>query len=53
MTLLPAFEALKCAKAQGDKAALALNWAIRRAFFAESRCVSLRHVLIDIARESG
>ncbi len=53
VTLLPAFEALKCAEAQGDDAALAFNWAVRRAFFAESRCVSLRHVLIDIAREAG
>lgn len=53
VTLLPTFEALKCAEAQGDKAALAFNWAVRRAFFAESRCVSLRHILIDIARESG
>ena len=52
-TVLPAFEALKCAEAQGDEAALAFNWAVRRAFFAESRCISLRHVLIDIARESG
>ena len=53
VTLLPAFEALKCAEAQGDQAAYDLNWALRRAFFAESRCISLRHVLIDIARESG
>jgi predicted DsbA family dithiol-disulfide isomerase len=53
VTLLPAFEALKCAEAQGDEAALAFNWAVRRAFFAESRCVSLRHILIDIAREAG
>ncbi len=53
VTLLPAFEALKCAEAQGDEAAAAFNWAVRRAFFAESRCVSLRHVLIDIAREAG
>lgn len=53
VTLLPAFEALKCAEAQGDEAALAFNWAVRRAFFAESRCISLRHILIDIAREAG
>jgi predicted DsbA family dithiol-disulfide isomerase len=53
VTALPAFEALKCAEAQGDSAALAFTWAVRRAFFAESRCTSLRHILIDIARESG
>ncbi len=53
VTLLPAFEALKCAEAQGDEAALAFNWSVRRAFFADSRCVSLRHVLIDVAREAG
>ena len=53
VTILPAFEALKCAEAQGDEAANAFNWAVRRAFFAESRCISLRHVLLDIAREAG
>jgi predicted DsbA family dithiol-disulfide isomerase len=53
VTILPAFEALKCAQAQGDEAALSFNWAVRRAFFAESRCIALRHILIDIAREAG
>jgi predicted DsbA family dithiol-disulfide isomerase len=53
VTMLPAFEALKCAEAQGEEAANAFNWAVRRAFFAESRCVSLRHILLDIAREAG
>ena len=53
VTLLPAFEALACAERQGDAAAWALSWRVRVAFFAESRCISARHVLLDVARESG
>ena len=30
-----------------------LDWAIRGAFFAESRCVSMRHVLLDLAERVG
>ena len=53
VTVLPAFEAVASAAEQGDAAAFAYQWAVRHAFFAESRCVSLRHVLLDVAREVG
>ncbi len=50
-TLWPAFEALACAQAQSHAAAFAMSWALRRAFFAESRDPSLRHEVLAIARE--
>ena len=53
VTMWPAFEAVKCAERQGWEAADELAWAIRVAFFAESRCVSLRHVLFDLAAGVG
>lgn len=53
VTMWPAFEAIKCAERQGVAAAAELDWAIRQAFFAESRCISMRHVLFDLADESG
>ncbi|HZS87060.1 MAG TPA: DsbA family protein [Chloroflexota bacterium] len=51
VTCWPAFEALACAQAQGDAAGAAMSWAVRHAFFAESRSPALRHELLDIARE--
>lgn len=53
VTFLPAFEAVRCAGRQSDQAAWELAVRIRRAFFHESRCVSMRHVLIELAREGG
>lgn len=53
VTMWPAFEAIKCAERQGPELAAALDWAIRTAFFAESRCISMRHVLLDLAEQSG
>ena len=52
-TILPAFEALVCAAEQGNPAASEFGWRVRRAFFGESRCISMRHVLLEIAAESG
>jgi predicted DsbA family dithiol-disulfide isomerase len=52
VTMLPAFEAVKCAENQGPELADDYAWAIRAAFFAESRCISMRHVLIEIASET-
>ncbi|HEY8448577.1 MAG TPA: hypothetical protein VIL01_15855 [Thermomicrobiales bacterium] len=49
VTIWPAFEAVKCAERQGVELADDLAWAIRVALFAESRCISLRHVLLEIA----
>lgn len=53
VTIWPAFEAVKCAERQGLEAAAELDWLIRRAFFAESRCISMRHVLLELAEEAG
>ncbi len=52
-TMLPAFEALKCAERQGAEAALRFGWEVRYAFFARRENVALRHVLQEIARRSG
>ena len=50
VTFWPAFEAVKCAERQGWRQAHELDWRIREAFFAHSRCVSMRHVLLDLAK---
>lgn len=53
VTLWPAFEAVKCAERQGVELADELAWAIRTAFFVDSRCVSMRNVLFDLAERVG
>ncbi len=53
VTMWPAFEAVKCAERQGMDLAGELDWAIRRAFFAESRCISMRYVLFELAEQAG
>lgn len=53
VTFWPAFEAVKCAERQGLELADELSWAIRTAFFAESRCVSMRYVLLELAERVG
>lgn len=53
VTMWPAFEAIKCAERQGAAQAAELDWAIRVAFFAESRCISMRHVLFELAEQAG
>ena len=53
VTMWPAFEAIKCAERQGSDAAAELDWAIRTAFFAESQCISMRHVLLALAEKVG
>ncbi len=53
VTMWPAFEAVKCAERQSLALADELDWAIRVAFFAQSRCISLRHVLFELARQVG
>lgn len=50
VTFWPAFEAVKCAERQGWRQAHELDWRIREAFFARSECVSMRHVLLRLAR---
>jgi predicted DsbA family dithiol-disulfide isomerase len=49
-TTLPALEAVQAARLQSDTAAEQLDLGLRRAFFAESRCIALRHEILDVAR---
>jgi predicted DsbA family dithiol-disulfide isomerase len=53
VTMLPAMEAVQAAKEQSLAASEALDIGLRRAFWGESRCVSLRHVILEVASESG
>jgi predicted DsbA family dithiol-disulfide isomerase len=52
-TMLPALEAVQAAKDQSLEASEALDLALRRAFWAESRNISLRPVILQVARETG
>ena len=49
-TLLP-MEAVQAAKAQSLRASEELDRGLRVAFLAESRCISLRHVILEVANE--
>lgn len=53
VTLLPAFEAARCAANQGEAPAREFNWRVRLAFFQQSRNIAMRHVLLELAAESG
>ena len=53
VTIWPAFEAVKCAERQSAELADDLAWAIRTAFFVESRCISMRDVLLALAAQVG
>jgi hypothetical protein len=53
VTLLPAFEAVSCARRQAAERAEEYAWLARLAFFDRSRCVSMRHVLVELAGEAG
>ena len=50
VTMLPALEAVHAAKAQSLAAGEDLDHALRGAFFARSRCVSMRHEILEIAQ---
>lgn len=52
-TTLPAFDAVWCAARQSEEKALAYDLRIRRAFFAESRNIGRREVLVELADEIG
>lgn len=49
VTTLLALEAVQAAKEQSLAASAALDLALRRAMYAESRCVSLRSVVLQVA----
>ena len=51
VTTLPALEAVQAAKEQSLEASEELDRALRRAFFGESRCISMRHVILEVASE--
>lgn len=51
VTMWPASEALACAQLQNAESAMAMSWALRHAFFAESRNIALRHEILAIAKE--
>jgi predicted DsbA family dithiol-disulfide isomerase len=53
VTMLPALEAVQAAKAQGWAASEELDRALRRAFWTRGRCISMRHVILAVARETG
>ena len=50
VSTLPALEAVQAAKQQSLRASEALDRALRRALFAQSRCVTMHHVILDVAR---
>jgi predicted DsbA family dithiol-disulfide isomerase len=52
VTLLPPMEAVQAAKQQSLAASEELDLALRRALYGESRCVSLRHVILEVANET-
>lgn len=49
VTMLPALEAVQAAKEQGMNVSEDLDRALRAAFFGESRVISMRHEILDIA----
>ena len=49
VTMLPPMEAVEAAKEQGLRASEELDRALRVAFFGESRTISMRHVIEDVA----
>lgn len=52
-TTLPAFDAVWCAARQDEDLAHTYDLRIREAFFAESRNISRRDVLMELAEEAG
>ncbi|UYQ62682.1 DsbA family protein [Streptomyces peucetius] len=52
VTTLPALEAVHAAKSQSWHASEQLDRALRRAFWAQGRCISQRHVILEVAEET-
>jgi predicted DsbA family dithiol-disulfide isomerase len=53
VTTLLALEAVQAAKEQGLAASERLDRALRVAFFGQSRCISMRHVVLEVADACG
>jgi predicted DsbA family dithiol-disulfide isomerase len=51
VTMLPPMEAVQAAVEQSPLAAEELDRGLRHAFWGESRCISLRHVILEVANE--
>ncbi|HLY64636.1 MAG TPA: hypothetical protein VKU60_03795, partial [Chloroflexota bacterium] len=51
VSTLLALEAVQAAKEQSLKASERLDRALRSAFFEHSRCIALRHVVLEVAAE--
>lgn len=51
VTMLLPMEAVQAAKLQSLAASEELDRGLRRAFWGESRCISLRHVILEVANE--
>ena len=49
VTTLPALEAVQAVAAQNGRAAEELDRELRIAFFGDSRCISMRHVILEVA----
>jgi hypothetical protein len=49
--MLPPMEAVQAAALQSASAGEELDRGLRRAFWGESRCISLRHVILEVANE--
>ena len=52
VTMLLAMEAVQAAKEQSLRVSEELDLGLRRAFWGESRCVSLRHVILEVASQT-
>jgi predicted DsbA family dithiol-disulfide isomerase len=52
VTMLPPMEAVQAAKLQSLQASEELDRGLRRALWGESRCISLRHVILEVANET-
>jgi predicted DsbA family dithiol-disulfide isomerase len=53
VTMLPPLEAVQAAKEQGWHVSEQLDRALRRGYWAEGRCISMRHEILTIARQTG
>lgn len=53
VTVVPALEAVEATKEQGLRASEVLDRALRVALFGQSRCISMHHVILEIAAETG
>ncbi len=51
VSTLLAQEAVQAAKSQGIQASEKLDFGLRKALFSQSRCITMRHVILEVAKE--